>query len=178
MRISPTPAPIVALSLAIALAACTAQPAASGPPPLSPTGIGKLKIGATSAALKDRFRAKLRYDSDPANPDGCALYGVPDYPGLDLMVVDGKLARIDVTKGKAGYATEAGARVGMRTAEIRKIYGPMLKVEPHKYVETGQYLMVQTGNGRHGIVFETDRSIVTTLRVGRWDEVQWVEGCS
>lgn len=181
---NPSPAFGLWLALALPLAGCTGVPAAPAPKLLSPTGMGDIRIGITAAELKDRFGARLRFDSDPANPDGCALYGVPEYPGLDMMVVEGRLARIDVGNGKdpgkhdPRYATEAGATIGMRTADIRKIYGPMLTVEPHKYNEAGQYLMVQTANGRHGLVFETDGNIVQTFRVGRWEEVQWVEGCS
>ncbi len=170
--------------LAAALAGCSAAsapsepPALSEPPTLSTDGFGDVKIGMTSAALKKEFGATLDYDSDPANPDTCAIYVLPKSPELALMVVEGTLARIDVSDAKADLTTDKGGRIGMTTAQIRKLYGKGLVAEPHKYNEAGQYLTAQSADGSKGVVFETDKDKVTTLRVGRWDEVQWVEGCS
>lgn len=132
----------------------------------------------TSAMLKRRFAARVEDVTDPADPNSCAYYSVPAYPGLGLMVTGGTLARIDVTRPAPVYATLSGARVGMRTADIAKIYGSKLRTEPHKYnEENGQYLVVPSRDGRTGLILETDKDIVTSFRIGRWEEVQWVEGC-
>jgi hypothetical protein len=163
------------------LALMMAAPATTPPPApavLSTAGIGDVKIGMDAATLKRRFAAKVEDITDPKDPNSCGYYSLPAYPGLGFMVTGGALARIDVTKPTPAYATLSGARVGMRTADVRKIYGSKLRIEPHKYnEENGKYLVLASSDGRTGLILETDKDVVTSFRIGRWEEVQWVEGC-
>jgi hypothetical protein len=95
-----------------------------------------------------------------------------------VMVVKGKVARIDVDTGSV--TTEDGAKIGDTEAKLQTIYDGDLQIEPHKYIEGGHYMTVMGDSASAGkaIVFETDGKRVTSFRAGRLPEVKWVEGCS
>ena len=103
--------------------------------------------------------------------------GIPE--GVSVMVVKGKIARIDVDTGSV--TTEDGVKIGDTEDRIKSIYGDEVKLEPHKYIEGGHYMTVvgdsASAAGR-ALVFETDGKRVTMFRGGRLPEVKWVEGCS
>jgi hypothetical protein len=102
--------------------------------------------------------------------------GIPE--GVSVMVVKGKIARIDVDTGSV--TTEEGAKIGDTEEKIKSIYGDDLQIHPHKYITGGHYLVVPGDSASAGkaLVFETDGQHVTMFRAGRQPEVQWVEGCS
>ncbi len=104
----------------------------------------------------------------------CVYAKAPEAPGLLIMLVDGKVARIDVIE--PSVATAAGARVGDAEARIHELYSGRTRVEPHKYTD-GHYLVVDAAPGRR-LVFETDGTRVTRYRAGAIPQVDWVEGCS
>lgn len=97
---------------------------------------------------------------------------------LYFMTESDTLVRIDVRDSTV--ATREGARVGDTEARIASLYGSALRVTPHKYTgPKGHYLTVTPANdSTHLIVFETDGERVTTYRVGRKPQVEYVEGCS
>jgi hypothetical protein len=102
--------------------------------------------------------------------------GIPD--GVSVMVVKGKVARIDVDTG--AVTTEDGVKVGDSEQKVQSVYDGDVQVEPHKYITGGHYMTVlgdSTSAGK-AIVFETDGKKVTSFRAGRLPEVKWVEGCS
>ena len=101
--------------------------------------------------------------------------GIPD--GVSVMIVKGKIARIDVDTG--AVTTDDGAKIGDSEDRIKSIYGDDLKVEPHKYNPGWHYMTVMGDSASAGkaIVFETDGKKVTMFRAGRLPEVKWVEGC-
>jgi hypothetical protein len=95
-----------------------------------------------------------------------------------MMVSGGRVVRIETEDRR--YRTASGARVGMTEAEIRRLY-PAMRVEPHHYTgPEGHYLIYQARSEPYALLFETDpqgrRAI--NLRVGTWEAVQLVEGCS
>jgi hypothetical protein len=94
-----------------------------------------------------------------------------------MMVVGGRLVRIDTDDPR--YRTRSGARVGMSEREVRALYGAQLRVEPHPYTAPdGHYLVYRARSEPFGLIFETDRGRVISFRVGYWENVQWIEGCS
>jgi hypothetical protein len=98
-------------------------------------------------------------------------------PQVNVMVVRGKIARIDVDTGTV--TTDDGARIGDTEDRIKEIYGDELKITPNKYITGGHYLTIlgdSTSAGK-AMVFETDGRQVTSFRAGRLPEVEWVEGC-
>ncbi len=96
--------------------------------------------------------------------------------GVSLMVVKGKISRIEIEN--AAIRTENGAGIGDSEDAVRKIYGQGVIIEPHHYMD-GHYLEAQSKiSASRGVVFETDGRKVTTYRVGFWEPVRWVEGCA
>ena len=93
------------------------------------------------------------------------------------MVVEGRVARVDVRSGTT--MTSEGARVGSTEREVQDLYLGLVDVQPHKYT-AGRYLIV-TPAGPSGadyrLVFETDGERVERYRAGALPAVEWVEGC-
>ena len=146
--------------------------------PLNQDGLGPIQIGMTLADAVNmgilNENPNLKKDCDFVYPAIGA--GVPDNVGV--MVVKGKIARIDVDTGSV--TTEDGAKIGDTEEKLRSIYNGDLQVEPHKYVPGGHYMIVMGDSASAGkaIVFETNGKTVTNFRAGRLPEVKWVEGCS
>ena len=145
---------------------------------LGPDGLGQIQIGmplddAVSMGVLNE-NPTMRQDCDFVYPAVGA--GIPD--GVSVMVVKGKIARIDVDTG--AVTSEDGAKIGDTEEKLKSIYNGDLQVEPHKYVPGGHYMIVMGDSASAGkaIVFETDGKRVTSFRAGRLPEVKWVEGCS
>ena len=145
---------------------------------LSEEGLGQIQIGMN---LTDAVNMGLLNENPTMNTQCDFVFpavgaGIPD--GVSVMVVKGKIARIDVDTGSV--TTEDGARIGDSEDRIKSIYGEEVKVEPHKYNEGWHYLTVMGDSASAGkaLVFETDGKRVTMFRGGRLPEVKWVEGCS
>jgi hypothetical protein len=141
-------------------------------------GVGELRIGMPLAELR-RMGAKEEFQSE----DGvdCSSWTIPR-EDVALMVSGRRVVRIDVNN--PAYRTPSGARVGMTEAQIRRIYGRALKVEPHPYsAPEGHYLVYRARGEPYGMIFETEPvdgkpSMVVSFRVGLWKHVQLIEGCS
>jgi hypothetical protein len=145
---------------------------------LNEEGLGQIQIGMN---LADAVNMGLLNENPTMNTRCDFVFpavgaGIPD--GVSVMVVKGKVARIDVDTGSV--TTEDGAKIGDTEDHIKSIYGDEVKVEPHKYIEGGHYMTVLGDSASAGkaLVFETDGKRVTMFRGGRLPEVKWVEGCS
>jgi len=145
---------------------------------LSEEGLGQIQIGMN---LTDAVNMGLLNENPTMNTQCDFVFpavgaGIPD--GVSVMVVKGRIARIDVDTGSV--TTEDGAKIGDTEDHIKSIYGDEVKVEPHKYIEGGHYMTVAGDSASAGkaLVFETDGKRVTMFRGGRLPEVKWVEGCS
>ena len=95
-----------------------------------------------------------------------------------FMVVDGKVARVDVTT--PGIQTNHKVSVGDDEAKISQVYPERVTVSPHKYTD-GHYVTVgprTPADSGFELVFETESLRVTRYRAGRLPEVEYVEGCS
>ena len=159
------------LGLIAALAA-----AAPWDSPMTFQGIGTLHIGTPVAALR-RMGATSEDGAEPGVD--CAYWHTPRWPGLLMMVSGGRVVRIDTEDRR--YRTASGVRVGMTQAEIRRIYGPAMRVEPHPYTgPQGHYLVLRARGAPYGLIVETDPDSgrAVQFRVGRWEAVQLIEGCS
>jgi hypothetical protein len=154
--------------------------AAAGEPVTSPTrwtlsfkGLGPVKVGMTVQEAEKVLKMKLQ-EEQVDEPGGCHhARSERELPGVGFLVIDGRVARVDVSKHT--YRTASGARVGMTEKEIRRLY-PQIKVEPHQYDPAGHYLILTSADQRYGIVFETDGHLVTDLRGGEREPVGYVEG--
>ena len=144
---------------------------------LSEDGLGQIQIGMTLGDAVNMGLLNERPDMKPACDFVFPAVGAGIPFGVNVMVVKGKIARIDVDTGTV--TTEDGAKIGDSEDRVKGIYGDELKISPHKYIEGGHYMTVLGDSASAGkaIVFETDGKQVTMFRAGRIPEVEWVEGC-
>ena len=91
------------------------------------------------------------------------------------MMLEGRLGRIEVKE--PGIKTASGIQVADSEVKAQKAYGARRKVEPHKDIDNGHSLTVRTSDGRRGIRFETEDGKITSYYAGRYDAIQFVEGC-
>lgn len=167
---------LVAILTSIVPSHPVAQGGRSGELVVTHDGFGPVKVGMTlpqaSKALGVRVTRGAGYEDD-----GC-YYASPEgaHKGVAFMMSGPRIVRIDVRSSR--YATDRGARVGDSEARIKRLYKGEYKVSRHKYFEEGRYIEVEAGAGRYLLLFETDGKRVTTYRVGRPEQVGYVEGCS
>ncbi|MEO8578859.1 MAG: hypothetical protein ABI469_01340 [Gemmatimonadales bacterium] len=144
---------------------------------LNEDGLGQIQIGMT---LDDAVNMGLLNENPNMNTRCDFVFpavgaGIPD--GVSAMVVKGQVVRIDVDTG--AVTTEDGAKIGDTEDRVKSIYGDELKVEPHKIISGGHYLVVLGDSASAGkaLVFETDGQHVSSFRAGKLPEVKWMEGC-
>ena len=144
---------------------------------LNEDGLGQIQIGMTLDEAVNMGLLNERPDIKQACDFVFPAVGAGIPFGVNVMVVKGKVARIDVDTGTV--TTEDGAHIGDSEDKIKSIYGDELKVSPHKFIDGGHYLTVMGDSASAGkaMVFETDGKQVTMFRAGRIPEVEWVEGC-
>jgi len=141
---------------------------------VSEDGAGPMKIGMTVVQLNTVLHEKFRKPA--AKEDQACFYLEPQkQPLVKLMIEDGRLSRIDVN-GR-GVKTSTGIQVGDTEKHARQIYGSKLKVEPHKYIDNGHYLTARSSDRKYGIRFETEDGKITSYYAGRFESIQYVEGC-
>lgn len=142
--------------------------------PLTLQGIGTLRVGTTVAQLR---RMGARGENYPDPDVDCSYWRAPRWPGLAMMVSGGRVVRIETEDRR--YRTASGARIGMAEAEIRRRYGRAMRVQPHPYTgPEGHYLVYRARGASYGLIVETDGRRATQIRVGTWEAVQLIEGCS
>jgi hypothetical protein len=137
-------------------------------------GVGPVKIGMSlsqlDAVLHERFLMPPN-----KNDQGCFYANPKLHPYISFMIENGHLVRIDVES--PGVSTSTGIRVGDWESHVQQVYGSRVKVEAHKYVDTGHYLTVRSSSGHYGIRFETDQGKITSFYAGTFEAIQYVEGC-
>ncbi len=160
----------VALHLALLTAALAPACAMAGPDTLSPMGYGAVRFGMkvqeAEIALKQRT-------TRPYEATGCGYVEFKKYPRLDFMIEDGVVTRADA---RGNVRNSANVRVGMTIAKIKALH-PTVRIEPHKYDESGHYLILESNDGRAAIVLEEGRGKVTDIRAGLKPAVEYVERC-
>lgn len=148
------------------------------PTPLTPEGWGDLKIGMSEADAARRFKLKIPSSDDGISSEACRELTFPKGgPDLVVMAEEGRVTRISAY-GDSTARTDRGFGVGSQEADIRKAYGPALKVEPHSYDDLpAHYLTAWTAPGKRGVRYETDqKGRVTTVHVGG-PSIRYIEGC-
>lgn len=138
-------------------------------------GFGALRAGMTVAEAEQALGAKLPLLGPSMEP--CHYVSLQGSPGVAFMVIDGRIARVDVQR-ESPIKTAEGAGIGDPEDRIRALYPGTIETQPHKYSD-GNYLIVRApADSNYRIIFETDGKRVTSYRAGRMPEVRWVEGCS
>jgi hypothetical protein len=139
-------------------------------------GYRSVRMGMTAEEASAAYGESLA----PAGPieTGAACFEI--FPGgargeLSFMLVDGRVARVDVTG--PGPRTSTGVGVGSTEAEVQAAYPGGVAVSPHKYTgPEGHYLTIEPRSGA-ALIFETDGGRVTRYRAGNLPPVAYVEGC-
>lgn len=140
--------------------------------------LGPITVGMTvkEAAEKSGIKLKETEPSDSGN-DAC-YYVYPDgkYGDIGFMIEEEKISRIDITSRK--FASVGGIRVGDTEAAVKNAFPGKVKEQPHPYLEgDGKYLIIKLKPG-YGFIFETEKGKVTSFRSGKFESVQYIEGCN
>ena len=139
-------------------------------------GIGPLRIGMTVDEASAAAGTPIRVGADDFG--GCRYAWLPAFEGLDLLVVDGRIARVGV--GDGPLRTVSGIGIGATEAEVHRVYGSRITVERHRYHPTGHYLVYVAADPslqEFSLLFETDGRVVTAFRSGLKAAVARPEGC-
>src|SRR5271165_3683644 len=134
-------------------------------------GVGPVKIGMSLLQLN----AVLKRKSEPEDDGACFYVESCRHPHLKFMIIDGRLARIDVEE--PGASTSTGIRVGDSASRVKHVYGSRVKIMAHQYIDSGHYLTIRSSSGKYGIRFETDQGKVIMFYAGAYQAIQYVEGC-
>jgi hypothetical protein len=157
--------------------------------------IGPVVIGMTLEELIEAARVPILrqegYEQAVAEKN-CAFVSPGSIPGytpppdsgnrspLAFMMVDGKVARIDILGGN--FATELGVKVGSSEQAVLDAYGGGSPLPPRDFVGPPfRYLTATPRNQADRdfrIVFETDGAKVVKYQVGKLPQVEFKSGCS
>jgi hypothetical protein len=145
-------------------------------------GIGDVRVGMTVTEASQVADTRITSLSGTAiNNKGCFYVKPEGEPkGVAFMLIDGRIARVDVSKNSS-VTTKKRAKIGDSEYQIKSLYPGQIKVEPHKYVSGGHYLIFvpkDKVDSKYRLVFETDGKKVTEFRSGKLPEVEYVERCS
>jgi hypothetical protein len=195
------------LTMAFALTACGGGSGGSGASPTpSPVGltvnstvglknIGPVVVGMTIEQLATAAGVSLtrQPDFDQAVAEtNCAYMSPGTIPGyvpppnsgnkspLAFMIVDGKLARIDILGGE--FKTSQGIMVGSSEQEVQAAFGGASPLPPRAFIGPPyRYLTAtprQAADQNFRLVFESDGAKVVTYRAGKLPEVDYKNGCT
>lgn len=147
---------------------------------ISPDGYGLVQIGMT---IGDAYRALgiRQFEVDDlsghsVNFSTCfTVAPIKKKLGLDFMVENGKITRIDVHSDS--ITTASGLGIGSTDQDLRRIYGESIIIRGHKYVENGKYYIVRKKYTENEILFEVIDGKVSQYRVGAPSSVELVERC-
>lgn len=133
---------------------------------------GKVKIGMTILQASEALGLELV----APDGDGECYYVKPKqgFDGVEFMVINEVIARIDFTSNK--YSTDKGAKIGDTEEKIKSLYRG-IEVHPQKYDEKLHDMEIYSDDKKYLIIFETNGKVVTGFRIGRAEEVSWVERC-
>lgn len=144
---------------------------------LSTSGLGSVRVGMSVSRAEDVARIELARQG--TGIEGCTYYQPEGLDGVAFMVVDGEVARVDISA--SSFPTLSGVRIGDSEDRVRSVYGSRIDVSRHEYVPAGHYLTfvpLDPDDRDHRMVFETDGSKVTQMRAGKLPEAEYIEGCA
>ncbi len=130
-----------------------------------------MNLAQLNTILHEKFAVPQSKDEQP-----CFHVDTAAHPHVSFMIVNGRLARIDVDG--TGVPTAKGIQVGDSEEHAKQVYGSRLAVKPHAYTgPEGHYLTIRSADSRYGIRFETGNGKITMFYAGRFDAIQYIEGC-
>ncbi|MBV6885427.1 lectin [Xanthomonas euvesicatoria] len=140
-------------------------------------GYGDLRFGMDASQARAAWSGDLQGEAAPDN--GCYLLRprwASDARRLGFMFEGGQLVRLQTNEAKE--TAPGGGKVGMTLAQLRALYPDGLTEQPHKYIPGALTLRLPDAATQTALVFETDADgKVTSWRVGKPPQVDYVEGC-
>lgn len=143
--------------------------------------VGPFQIGMTVDEASAAGGAPL-FEAEHQDPS-CAYYTHDPSTGLDqelrFMVRAGRIVRIDIDGDR--LKTLSGLGNGNTKAELTSTYGNGVIVSPSHTGNSSDayvtFIPFDEGDADFRLRFETTDDIVTTFRIGRLPEVEWVDRC-
>lgn len=147
---------------------------------LSIYGVGPIQVGMSIAAAERAAEITLAGELDPEISETC-YYVTPvgDLSGLSFMVIDGQIARIEVTS-PSRITTLSGARIGSSVEALQDLWPERLQEADDLVIDGDAVAFVprDEADQEYRVVFELDADgLVTTMRSGLLPAVGFVEGC-
>ncbi|MFO7281226.1 MAG: hypothetical protein C0P77_012555 [Thermoanaerobacterales bacterium] len=158
--------------------------------PLTPAGVGPLRIGATFAELQ-AAGVQLQVDQATFEGSGGTCYDAKIPGALDLILrfrppddrssVDdpgeGVLASVSIESAlPTTRATDSGLVLGSPQDQVLAAYGGNLDERQHPFIAGGRIFRADAGNGL-GIAFFTDGLGVVRISVGFMDTIRFINQC-
>jgi hypothetical protein len=139
-------------------------------------GVGPVKIGMTLPELNKTLHENFTMPENKAD-QGCFYVKPAKHPHVAFMIEDGSLVRVDVDA--SGIFTAEHIQVGDSEARALRAYDGKLKVDANPYIpdKVGHYLTARSSDGSYGIRFEIEKGKIQTYYAGKFEAVQYVEGC-
>jgi hypothetical protein len=191
-RTASIPGLAIALSLSLAMAACSDEPADDAAAPeaavsVAPAAVPEEQVSSNTLTLAGLGPLRLGQPVDPASgfaargaqiSDECITVSSPSYPDVYAIVEAGTVRRISVSEGSTVTLAE-GVGPGATRTTVEGSF-PGFVEEPHKYVPGGRYLTAPGAeSGDPAVRFELDEAgRVTTVHVGLMPVLGYVEGCA
>jgi hypothetical protein len=138
---------------------------------LTDKSYGLVNFGGKLEAIVKKVGEKAKGETDDRE---CDFVTFKKYPGIKFMVEDGIVTRADAISPQ--IQNKLQIRIGTSMEEVKRRY-PTVEVKPHKYEETGHYLIFKSQDGKRAILFEEGNGKVTDTRAGVEPSVEYVEGC-
>ena len=140
-----------------------------------PDGFGPVQVGMSLSTLNKTLHTSYSKPSDP-DEQACFYVDVPKQTGVVLMILNGRVARVDVNDN--AIFTAEGIHVGDSEKRALQAYGKRLRVTPHAYVpKTGHYLTMLSFDRKYGIRFESEDGAITRYYAGTAEAISFIEGC-
>ncbi|HWJ94551.1 MAG TPA: hypothetical protein VNT33_07480 [Telluria sp.] len=162
--------------LTLLLLLCPVLAVASAAPwRVRPDGAGPLRIGMDFDEVNRILGGGLRRTQPGLRgSEDCDQLPVPDRPGMWLMFLGDRLARVDVAE--PGVKSWRGIGVGDSIGQLRTAH-PRAVESVHKYDDEERYYTELAPGARAGIRFETGKGRVGLFYAGKAEAIRLVEGC-
>ena len=161
--------------LFVCLTAASSNVVVAQSPFVRPDGFGPVQIGMSLSTLNKALHTSYSRPSDPEE-HACFYVDVPKQAGVALMILNGRVARVDVNDDKS-IVTAEGIHVGDSEKRALQALGKRLKVTPHAYVPGGHYLTMFSIDRKYGIRFESEDGAITRYYAGTAEAISFIEGC-
>ena len=138
-------------------------------------GIGPLKVGMTFDEANAQLQNRLRRTPDDLRPnERCDYLETPGHPGINLMFIEDKLARVDVSR--RGAHVWGGVVIGGGERSLLRAYSAARKA-PGAYDDSETEWTLDAPGGRTAIRITTASQRIAGAIGGEAKAVAYIEEC-